>query len=249
MIGNAIVPFPKPAVYLSGGLDSTIILHHLREKYDSKIYTYTASFNLDGDETNWAKMVAEHYGTKHCTVDCSGFLDDLVEIMKGFTHPRYNVWAYYLAKQAKKDGRENIYLGEGADEQFGGYTEGSYLELWADYFTYHKSMFEELHHLMGLSVHFPFSDIDWRKTLPYHSPPNKFHLVQAYKDIIPNFIVEGRGKAPPSFTNYWQFWYRFFKNKYPNFRPKNVEDIRRFFRYLATKAWLEANKGDYECEE
>ncbi len=246
MIENAVVVYSKPGVYLSGGLDSTIILHHLCEKYDSEIYTYTASFNLDGDETNWAKMVAEHYGTKHCTVDCSGFLDDLVEIMKGFTHPRYNVWVYYLAKIAKKDGCENIYLGEGADEQFGGYIEKPYLELWADYFTYHKSMFEELHNLMGLNIHFPFSDIDWRKTRPYYSPPNKFHLVKAYEDIIPNFIIEARGKAPPSFTNYWQFWNRFLKNKYPNFQPKNLEDIRRLLRYLAVKAWMEANERDYE---
>ena len=245
LISDSVLAYPKPAVYISGGLDSCILLHHLVEKTNERVFTYTATFDLDGDETNWAKMVAEHYGTKHHTIDCSTFLDDLVEIMRGFTHPRYNVWAYYLAKEAKKDKRTNIYLGEGADEHFGGYSDKPYLEAWADQFTFVRSTFQEMHDSLGLNVHFPFSNIDWRKTLPYYSPPNKFHLTLAYRAIIPSFIMESRNKIKPSFTNYWQLWYKFLKPKHTNYHPECLEDIRKLLRYLAVSAWLEANETDF----
>ena len=36
-IGDSVVPYPKPAVFISGGLDSTILLHHLLEKSDEEV--------------------------------------------------------------------------------------------------------------------------------------------------------------------------------------------------------------------
>ena len=36
---NAVKPKPKPAILLSGGLDSTILLHHLTEKSKEPIHT------------------------------------------------------------------------------------------------------------------------------------------------------------------------------------------------------------------
>lgn len=248
LVRSKVIYYPDSAVYISGGIDSTIIVHHLLEKYDYKINTYSASFDLDGDETNWAKMVAEHYGTIHKTIDCSKFLDDIVKIMKGFDHPRYNVWAYYLAIQAKKDGIKNVYVGEGADEHFGGYFTRSYLSAWVNQFTFVKSMYQKLHDIIGLNIHFPFHDIDWRKTFPYYSPPDKLHLVLAYKNIIPKFITEGRSKIAPAFSNYWQLWHKFLRQKYPNYKPDSIEDIRRLLRYIATSAWIEVNRGDYENE-
>lgn len=248
MIDSKIIYYPKPAVYISGGLDSTIILHHLSEKSDEEINTYCASFDLDGDEVCWAEMIAEEYGTNHKTVDCSKFLDDMSKILKEFDQPRYNVWAYYLANQAKKDGMKNIYVGEGADEHFGGYVEKSYLNAWSDQYSYVKSTFINIHENIGLNIHFPYHELDWRKTFPLYSPPQKTYLLLAYKDILPKFLIESRVKMAPSFSNYWQLWYKFLKPRYPNYIPENREDIRELLRYIANSAWLEANRGKYEDE-
>jgi len=39
MLKGRVYILPKPAVYISGGLDSTILLHHLKEKTKKEIYT------------------------------------------------------------------------------------------------------------------------------------------------------------------------------------------------------------------
>lgn len=249
MIGDVIIPFPKPAVYVSGGLDSTIILHHLTQKTDEKIYTYTAKFNVDGDEIMWSRMVAEYYRTVHKEVDCSRWLEMLPKILEGLTHPRYNVWGYFLALLAKEDGRKNVYIGEGSDEHFGGYDTKPYLNAWADHFVYIRQMYEEIHKKFELNVYFPFDELDWKETIKYYSPPNKYYLREVYSGILPNFIIEGRKKLAPAFSNYWQIWYRYVRKYFPGYQPESEEDIRKLMRYLAVKAWMEANKGDYECRE
>lgn len=246
MIEDSIVPASNPGVYISGGLDSTIILHHLREKYDGEIFTYTARFDVDGDEVIWAKMVADHYGTNHKEVHCSGWLNILPEIQKGLTHPRYNVWCYFLAKRAKNDGVENIYIGEGADEHFGGYDRKPYLQAWGDHFTYIRQMFDEIHGKFDLNVHYPFDKLNWKDTIKYYTPPNKYYLREVYSEILPNFIVEGRRKIAPAFTNYWQMWFKYLRPRYSNYKPDSIEDIRKLLRYIAVKTWMEANTEDYE---
>lgn len=248
MIEDSIVLHDKPAVYLSGGLDSTILIHHLREKYEGEIYTYTARFDVDGDEVIWARMVAEHYHTNHKEVFCSNWIDKLPEIQKGLTHPRYNIWCYFLATMAKKDGRKNIYIGEGADEHFGGYDQKSYLKAWGDHYTYIRDMFDEIHSKFDLITHYPFDELNWKDTIKYYTPPNKYYLRDAYSGILPNFIIEGRNKIAPAFTNYWQMWYKYIRPRFPHYKPDSVEDIRKLLRYLAVKAWQEANQSDYEPE-
>ena len=107
MINNAVTFQYRPAVYISGGIDSTIILHHLCEKRDKDenlrdpIYTYSAKFGTDTDEIISAEMVARHYDTVHKVVNCSKLIEFLPKILKGSVHPRYNVWDWFLAKEAK----------------------------------------------------------------------------------------------------------------------------------------------------
>jgi len=240
MIDACVISKPKPAVYISGGLDSAILLHHLTENATEKIYTYTARFNLDGDELVSSQMTAEYYGTKHQVVDCSEMVQYLPEILRGFDHPRYNIWPYFLALQAKKDSRQTVYIGEGADEHFGGYVSKGYLEAWADHSTYITSMYKKLHEKLGLKLEIPFDRLDWRKTIKFYKPPDKALLREAYQHILPPFVIE-KPKTPPAFTRYWQLWY-LIKKDFPNFKPKTVDEIKKILRFLACKAWLETNE-------
>jgi asparagine synthase (glutamine-hydrolysing) len=53
-------------VYLSGGIDSSLVTAILARHHDQDIRTYTIGFSEDKfDESRWARKVAEHCGTVH----------------------------------------------------------------------------------------------------------------------------------------------------------------------------------------
>lgn len=53
-------------VYLSGGVDSSLVTALLAKHYDQKIRTFTIGFGeASHDESVWAKKVADHCGTQH----------------------------------------------------------------------------------------------------------------------------------------------------------------------------------------
>jgi len=244
LVRSCVIPCHKPAIYISGGLDSSIVLHHVRELIDDDIYTYTARFGLDGDETRFAEMLAEHYGTKHKTVDIIDYIPRLPEILEGMSHPFFNVWFYLLGEQAVKDGRRTVYIGEGADERFGGYESKSYIDAWGDHLVYVMPVYYQIHKKLGIHLEAPFERLDWRECLKWYAPPTKAVLKEAYRDILPNFIIERR-KTPPAYINYWQLWKLSICKYFPNYHPKSIYDVRECLKYLATEAWLNANKKKF----
>jgi asparagine synthase (glutamine-hydrolysing) len=53
-------------VYLSGGVDSSLVTALLAKHYDQPIRTFTIGFSEDShDESQWARKVAQHCGTLH----------------------------------------------------------------------------------------------------------------------------------------------------------------------------------------
>ena len=60
------IPLDKEiGVFISGGLDSTIMLHFLAQYPEYKINTFTMGFGEETDELEDAREVAEFYGTNH----------------------------------------------------------------------------------------------------------------------------------------------------------------------------------------
>ena len=205
LIAEHVQPYEKPAVYLSGGLDSTIVLHHLREKLpQTKIYTYTAEFFTSGDELGKAKEVAKHYNATHKVVPVDHFIETLPEILKLFDRPRFNVWPWWLARQAKLDGRKTIYIGEGSDEIFGGYYDKSYLQAWAGQLTYIIPTYRTIHNYYNLDLETPFLRLPWKGLLDLYTPPDKIFLKSAYKNILPDFVINAPVQ-PPGFCKYAEF--------------------------------------------
>lgn len=241
MIRDSVIVKPNPAVYISGGLDSTIILHHLVEKSSDPIRTYTARFGVEEDECIKAKKIAKHYGTNHTVIDIGSFLAVLRITMGFFKQPRYNVWPYWLARQTKTDAVENVYIGEGGDEHFGGYSDRSLLDAWANQITTIKSTYVEIHEYFAINLEIPFHDLDIRDTLQYYKPPRKELLVSAYKDLLPKEVVS----SPPAFSyknNYVKLWETEVKKYFPRFEPKSLQDIRDRFQELAIYFWSEQHK-------
>jgi len=114
-------------VWLSGGVDSSTILHYAAHASGKRLRTFSISFpGRSFDETQYIQRVVEQYGTEHEQISLSPD-DDLEDAIENFAYysdePSADSGAlpvWFLCKLCKKS--TTIALsGEGADEVFGGY--------------------------------------------------------------------------------------------------------------------------------
>lgn len=111
--------------FLSGGLDSSIIVALMSKYMDKKMNTFCVGFNDPSDETKYARIVAEHCNTNHheVIVDFAEVTKNLGKILWHMEAPIARASAfclYFLSQEAKKKVTV-IPVGEGADELFAGY--------------------------------------------------------------------------------------------------------------------------------
>jgi asparagine synthase (glutamine-hydrolysing) len=114
-------------VWLSGGIDSSTILHYAAQASSSRLKTYSISFHgRSFDETEYIKRVVEQYGTEHEQLDLNPDvnLQGAIEEFAYFSdEPSADAGAlpvWFLSKLCKT-GTTVALSGEGADELFGGY--------------------------------------------------------------------------------------------------------------------------------
>ena len=194
----------RPTVCISGGIDSTIVLHHvihdLMGGNSSRVYTVTALFG-NGDERDKARRVAEHYRTSHSEVVISRdeFFSMLPVVLRYYPFPRYNLWTWVLLKHLACS---HLFIGEGGDEIFG-YGDRSFLEGWAGQLVWVHPAWKVACDYYGINLHAPFSEIqsDWYPVITYYSPPAKVVLREAYTGVIPDFVI-GQSSTPPSIGFY-----------------------------------------------
>ncbi len=124
----------KPVgMFLSGGMDSSIVLHHMAKHAKGQIKTFTVRFDATMEEgakrfntdADLAKLTAAHYGTDHhellLTADL--YREHYAETAKALDLPNadaVSVAQFLLSKLAKKH-VDVILNGSGGDELFGGY--------------------------------------------------------------------------------------------------------------------------------
>jgi asparagine synthase (glutamine-hydrolysing) len=114
-------------VWLSGGVDSSAILHYAAAQAGSRLKTFSISFSgRSFDETAGIQKIVERYQTEHAQVDLNPSLnlpDAIAEFAYYSDEPSADAGAlpvWYLSKLCKK-GTTVALSGEGADELFGGY--------------------------------------------------------------------------------------------------------------------------------
>ena len=118
----------KPlGLFLSGGVDSSLIASSLARQTSQPLHTFAVRFadaGPDYDESHYAKAVADHIGSEHQVLEVSAdahqTLDDLAQ---AFDQPVTNTAALptYLISQAAKPYVDVALSGVGGDELFGGY--------------------------------------------------------------------------------------------------------------------------------
>jgi asparagine synthase (glutamine-hydrolysing) len=114
-------------IWLSGGVDSSTILHYTRELSSSRVNTFSVSFaGRSFDETSYIRDIAGRYDTDHHELDVSPSLDlpSAIEELAYYSDEPFAdagalpVW--FLSALSRKHVTVAL-SGEGADELFGGY--------------------------------------------------------------------------------------------------------------------------------
>lgn len=112
-------------IFLSGGLDSSIIAGIMSDITSMPIKSFTIGFqDKSFDESNYAQIVSRHFGTSHFQkIMPLDFTDEIIDILDRFDEPFADSSAlptFLLSRFA----REKITValsGDGGDEIFGGY--------------------------------------------------------------------------------------------------------------------------------
>ncbi|MBK8805424.1 MAG: asparagine synthase (glutamine-hydrolyzing) [Bacteroidales bacterium] len=128
--------------YLSGGIDSSVILH-LISKHNSKAYkTFSVAFeDKEYDESKYQKMMAQQINTEHFTTDITYDKVDanFPEAIYHTERPIFRtapVPLYLLSKLVRTTDIKVVLTGEGADEILWGYDsfkEVKLLEFWSKF--------------------------------------------------------------------------------------------------------------------
>jgi asparagine synthase (glutamine-hydrolysing) len=113
-------------VMLSGGLDSSSLAALAAPNVQAPLKTFSIGFDVDShDETPFARMVAQRYGTDHRELVVARRMAAAVErdLVSVFDEPfgdSSSVPTLYLSELARRDVKVAL-SGEGGDEVFGGY--------------------------------------------------------------------------------------------------------------------------------
>lgn len=113
-------------VFLSGGIDSTLVAALLQKNSDRKINTYTIAFDSpEYNEAPFAKEIAAHIGSRHTEIPVA--IDECLEVVKQLPWLLDEPFAdaslipSYLVCQAARKHVTVCLSGDGGDELFGGY--------------------------------------------------------------------------------------------------------------------------------
>jgi asparagine synthase (glutamine-hydrolysing) len=114
-------------VWLSGGLDSSSLVHYAAAASSSRLKTFSITFRgRSFDEANYARQVADCYGTDHTELDLNPEQDlpaAIQELAYYCDEPNADSGAlpvWFLSRLTKASATVAL-SGEGADELFGGY--------------------------------------------------------------------------------------------------------------------------------
>ena len=115
-------------IWLSGGIDSSALLHYAQQTSTRPLKTFSIRF--DGrsfDETSYIREIVDRYGTEHDELDLDPSSVGLCDAIESMAHhadePVADAGAvpvWFLSKLTSKSAKVAL-SGEGADELFGGY--------------------------------------------------------------------------------------------------------------------------------
>lgn len=114
--------------FLSGGVDSGLMVGMMAKQMDRPVETFTVGFREAGsgfiDERVYARQIAQRYGLNHHEIDVQAKVEDILgDIVEAFDEPFADdsvVPSYYVSKVAAQHVKVAL-TGLGGDELFAGY--------------------------------------------------------------------------------------------------------------------------------
>jgi len=118
----ADVPF---GAFLSGGIDSSLVVAVMSKLMREKVRTFSVTFNeAEFNEAPYSDQIAKQYNTEHCDIKLSPqqCLAKLPEALASIDHPSGDGINTYIVSEATKNAGITMALsGLGGDELFAGY--------------------------------------------------------------------------------------------------------------------------------
>ncbi|SOD18670.1 asparagine synthase (glutamine-hydrolyzing) [Pedobacter xixiisoli] len=112
-------------VFLSGGIDSSLLSIIANEQNAQTITTVSINFNEpEFSEQSYQQIIAEQIGSEHIsyTVTANDFEQNIAQIFQDMDQPSNDgINSWFVNKVAKENGLKAVLSGIGADELFGGY--------------------------------------------------------------------------------------------------------------------------------
>lgn len=177
-------------ISLSGGLDSSIIAHFLKDKKPNTLAIIAEDF-VSTDLT-YCQLVSKEMGLPLTiynvkTAEILEAVEKTIKILKNFNdiEIRNNVVMYLAIKWTKDNGGKSIITGDGADELFAGYS-----------FLAHKSEEElesEINRVCSI-MHFPTQEIGKALGIKIESPFLSEKVINLAKKIPANLKVKTENK-------------------------------------------------------
>lgn len=112
--------------FLSGGVDSSVLVALMARQTDRKIRTCSVGFGQEGaaiDETDDAQKIADFIGTDHSRIVVTGsdVADNILQIAGALDQPSVDGVNSWFVSRAARQGVTVALSGTGGDESFGGY--------------------------------------------------------------------------------------------------------------------------------
>lgn len=132
-VNRQLVADVPVGVLLSGGIDSSLVTALAVKNSTNRIKTYAVGFPGHGayDETPYARIVAEHFGTEHTELVAEPATVELLpELARQYDEPMCDssmIPTYILSKLIRKHCTVAL-GGDGGDELFGGYPQYSWVQ-------------------------------------------------------------------------------------------------------------------------
>lgn len=168
----------KWGMYLSGGLDSTIILRLLESMGIENFPVYSLSFDRRGiDESVYQKLACQDHLVQHQIVQITDdkLIDNLHNTLEHCEAPLFKLGAvpmYILSKEAQKKGVKFVLSGEGADEIFYGYD------------IYKETLIRKY---ISKDINSKIRTADIKQVIPPQSRNNKF-MIQGYEQYYTSHV-------------------------------------------------------------
>tara|TARA_B100000029_G_C17466521_1_gene920471 strand:+ start:89 stop:1036 length:948 start_codon:yes stop_codon:yes gene_type:complete len=217
ILEEAITECKSEWIALSGGLDSSILAHLLKEKKPNAVTIITKDFL--GTDLTYSQIVANHtdlpLSLLHIEMkELLDSIDETVKILKNFNdiEIRNSIVPYMYLNSLKHKGTNSVITGDGADEIFAGYN--FLLKKSEEELQDELKRIKEIMHFpsrdiaksLGMEVETPFLDqkvIEFSDKLPISEKINsrddtkfgKWILRETFESVLPANIV-WREKSP-----------------------------------------------------